>query len=228
MAERRMFSKKITDDDNFLELSASAQALYFHLTMNADDDGLCNQVTISMYQAHASAQDLQALIDKKYIYQFESGVVVIKHWRMANSLRKDRYTPTSYYEEYSLLTTDENGAYTRLPDGCQMVAERLPQDSIVKDSVVYSKIIVTNEEKLDNKFEPPTVEEVEKYCKERNNKIDAVYFVNYYAARGWTVGKSPMVSWKSAMIAWERNSTKYDTSDENKFCSINLEDFVEN
>ena len=109
-----------------------------------------------------------------------------------------------------------------------MVAKRLPQDSIVKDSVVYSKVIVANEEKLGNKFEPPTVEEVEKYCKERNNKINAAYFVNYYASRGWTVGKSPMVSWKSAMVAWERNSTKYDTSDENKFCSINLEDFLEN
>ncbi len=227
MAERRMFSKKITDDDIFLSLSASAQALYFHLTMNADDDGLCNQVTTSMYQAHASTQDLQALIEKKYIYQFESGVVAIKHWRMSNSLRKDRYTPTSHYEELSMLTTDENGAYTWLPDGCQMVAERLPQDSIVKDSIVKYSIIVDNEDSCKN-FIPPTVEEVERYCKERNNNIDAVYFVNYYETRGWMVGKSPMSSWKCAMVAWERNSQKYDTSFVQNKKLIDIEGFFEN
>lgn len=135
MAERRMFTKKVTDDDNFMALSASAQALYLHLSMSADDDGFCNQVSISMFKAHASIQDLQALLEKRYIYQFENGVIVIKHWRMANALRKDRYTPTAFKEELALLDIKDNGAYTWLPDGCQMVAERLPQDSIGKVSI---------------------------------------------------------------------------------------------
>ena len=90
MAERRMLTKHVTDDDKFMELSASAQALYLHLTMSADDDGFCNKVSISMFKAHASIQDLQSLLEKRYIYQFENGVIVIKHWRMANALRKDR------------------------------------------------------------------------------------------------------------------------------------------
>lgn len=135
MAERRMFTKKVTDDDNFMSLSSSAQALYLHLSMSADDDGFCNQVSASMFKAHASVQDLQALLEKRYIYQFDSGVIVIKHWRMANALRKDRYTPTAFQEELAKLDLKDNGSYTWLPSGCQVVAERLPQVSIDKDSI---------------------------------------------------------------------------------------------
>lgn len=145
MAERRMFTKKITDDDHFLNLSSSAQALYLHLSMNADDDGFCNQITASMFKAHASVTDLEALLKNRYIYQFDSGVIVIKHWRMANALRKDRYTPTAFKNEMAMLKVSENGAYKlpdnndmvaeRLPNGCQLVAERLPQVSIGKVSI---------------------------------------------------------------------------------------------
>ena len=143
MAERRMFTKKVTDDDNFMSLSSSAQALYLHLSMSADDDGFCNQVAVSMFKAHASVQDLQTLLEKRYIYQFENGVIVIKHWRMANALRKDRYTPTAFQEELSRLDIKANGAYTWLPDGCQVVAERLPQDRIGKDSIDKNNNIYT-------------------------------------------------------------------------------------
>lgn len=132
MAERRMFTKKVTDDDNFMALSSSAQALYLHLSMSADDDGFCNQVAISMFKAHASVQDLQTLLEKRYIYQFENGVIVIKHWRMANALRKDRYTPTAFQEELAQLELKDNGSYTWLPDGCQLGARRLPQDRLGK------------------------------------------------------------------------------------------------
>lgn len=141
MAERRMFTKKVTDDDNFMSLSSSAQALYLHLSMSADDDGFCNQVSASMFKAHASVQDLQALLEKRYIYQFDSGVIVIKHWRMANALRKDRYTPTAFQEELAKLDLKDNGSYTWLPSGCQVVAERLPQVSIDKDSIDKDSII---------------------------------------------------------------------------------------
>lgn len=141
VAERRMFTKKVTDDDNFMALSSSAQALYLHLSMSADDDGFCNQVSLSMFKAHASVQDLQALLEKRYIYQFENGVIVIKHWRMANALRKDRYTPTVFQEELARLDLKENGSYTRLPNGCQTVAKRLPQDRIGEDRIVEDRIV---------------------------------------------------------------------------------------
>lgn len=130
MADKRMITRKVTDDDNFLALSASAQALYLHLSMAADDDGFCNQVSLSMFKAHASVNDLQALLTGRFIYQFDNGVIVIKHWRMANALRKDRYTPTAFQEELAMLKIKDNGAYTKedwLPDGCQAVAKRLPE-----------------------------------------------------------------------------------------------------
>lgn len=158
MAERRMFTKKVTDDDNFIGLSSSAQALYLHLSMQSDDDGFCNQVSTSMFKAHASVQDLQALLERRFIYQFESGVIVIKHWRMANALRKDRYTTTAFQEELARLELKDNGSYTWLPNGCQVVAERLPQVSIgevskgevsiVEGSVADGATTTTEENKL--------------------------------------------------------------------------------
>ena len=133
MAERRMFTKKITDSDAFIELSSAAQALYLHLNQGADDDGFTNQVQMAMFKAHASVDDLKVLIAKRFLLTFENGVIVIKHWRMHNTLRKDRYTPTNYQEELKQLGIKDNGAYTL---GCQVVAKRLPQDSIGKVSEV--------------------------------------------------------------------------------------------
>lgn len=148
MAERRMFTKKITDDDNFTSLSASAQALYFHLNTCADDDGFNNQVAVAMFKAHASVDDLKVLLAKNYIIRFESGVIVIKHWRMHNTLRKDRYTPTSFQEELKQLGIKDNGSYTLdLLSGNQVATKRQPngnqtatQYSIGKDSVVEVSI----------------------------------------------------------------------------------------
>ena len=141
MAGKRMFTIKITDDDNFTSLSSSAQALYFHLNQGADDDGFNNQVTLAMFKAHASVDDLKVLMAKNYIIRFESGVIVIKHWRMHNTLRKDRYTPTSFQEELKQLGIKDNGAYTL---GCQVVAERLPQYSIEENSIEECSVVEDN------------------------------------------------------------------------------------
>ena len=131
MAERRMLTKKITDSDEFIALPSSTQAFYLHLTMSADDDGFNNQVQMAMFKAHASVDDLRLLLAKRFIIQFDNGVIVIKHWRMANALRKDRYTATAYQEELKMLRIKDNGAYSLsdenmvanwLPDGCQTVA----------------------------------------------------------------------------------------------------------
>lgn len=217
MAERRMFNRKITDDDNFIKLSASAQALYLHLSMNADDDGFSNQVTLSMFRAHASVQDLEALLEKRYIYQFDNGVIVIKHWRMANALRKDRYTPTNFKEQLELLELDENGAYTMrknewLPDGCQMVANRLPQDRLGKDSI--DKFSLGKDKTHNNNktiyISIPTIEEIDEYLESiHNTSIDADKFFNYYQSRGWMFKDGvPVDDWKAALNIWMMNEEK--------------------
>ena len=140
MAERRMFSKTIIDSDAFLEMPLSTQALYFHLSMRADDDGFLNNARKIQRIVGASDDDLKLLLLKKFVISFDGGIIVIKHWRMNNYLRKDRYTPTVYQEELSMLKVKENGAYTLektngiqvgIPDGNQCVT----QVSIGKDSI---------------------------------------------------------------------------------------------
>lgn len=142
MAERRMFTKKITDSDAFIEMPSTTQALYLHLNQAADDDGFNNQIQIAMMKAHASVDDLKLLMMKNFIIRFENGVIVIKHWRMHNTLRKDRYTPTNFQEELAQLSIKENLSYS-LSDGCQAVANGLPQDRLGKDRLVKDSINTT-------------------------------------------------------------------------------------
>lgn len=112
MAEKRMFSKKVTDSDSFIELPSTTQALYFHLNQGADDDGFNNQIQLAMTKAHASPDDLKLLIVKNFVLKFENGIIVIKHWRLHNTLRKDRYAPTEFQEEIHTLNISANGVYT--------------------------------------------------------------------------------------------------------------------
>ena len=210
MAEKRMITRKVTDDDHFLGLSSSAQALYLHLSVAADDDGFNNQVAVAMFRAHASVQDLQALLEARYIYQFDNGVIVIKHWRMANALRKDRYTPTVFQEEMSKLQIKENGAYTWLPDGCHSIdKDRLDKDSIGKGSIGESEGETQAQPAQPTKrFVRPTLEEVRAYCAERHNTVDPDRFFAYYEANGWSVGKRSMKDWKAAIRYWETDPAK--------------------
>lgn len=112
MAERRMFAKTIVLSDAFLDMPLSARCLYFTLGMLADDDGFVNSPKSIMRQAGASTDDLNLLMAKRFILAFESGIIVIKHWRIHNYIQKDRYKESKYIEEKATLTLDQNGAYT--------------------------------------------------------------------------------------------------------------------
>lgn len=148
MAERRMFTKKITDSDPFTEMPLSAQALYFHLNMNADDDGFLNNPKKIQRSIGASEDDMKLLIAKRFILTFEKGVIVIKHWRMHNLLRKDRYTETQYIEEKDTLLLQKDGSYTEKPPELPMATTWQPngnqmatQYSVVKESIVQDSIV---------------------------------------------------------------------------------------
>lgn len=128
MAEKRMFTKSIIDSDAFLEMPLSAQALYFHLNMRADDDGFVNNPKRITDYVNASSDDLKILLAKRFIIRFDSGVIVIKHWRMHNTLKSDRYHPTDYQDELALLQVKKNKAYTeRLPEPDIPNAPELPE-----------------------------------------------------------------------------------------------------
>lgn len=122
MAERRMFAKTIVLSDAFLDMPMSARCLYFTLGMVADDDGFVNSPKSIMRQCGASNDDMEILIAKKFVLNFNSGVIVIKHWRINNYLRNDRYQPTKYIEEKALLGIDEKDGYSfGIPGGIPAV-----------------------------------------------------------------------------------------------------------
>ena len=129
MAERRMFAKTIIDSDSFLDMPLSAQALYFHLSMRADDDGFVNNPKKIQRMIGASDDDCKLLIMKQYVLTFESGVIVIRHWKIHNYIQKDRYKETVYMEEKERLALDQNNAYTEC---IQSVSTLEAQDSIGK------------------------------------------------------------------------------------------------
>ncbi len=107
-----MFAKTIIDSDAFLDMPASAQALYFHLAMRADDDGFINNPKKVMRIVGASNDDAKILLTKRFLLEFDSGIIVIKHWWMHNYIQKDRYKPTVYQEEKAQLSKKPNGSYT--------------------------------------------------------------------------------------------------------------------
>ena len=142
MAQRRMFTEKIVESDAFTEMPLSTQALYFHLNMEADDDGFVNNPKRVSRSVGASEDDLKILIAKRFVLPFESGIIAIKHWRMHNLLRKDRYTETQYQEEKNMLLLKENGAYTEADN--QMATTWQPNDNQM--ATQYSKVKNSKEE----------------------------------------------------------------------------------
>ena len=217
MAERRMFAKTIIDSDAFLDMSLTAQALYFHLSMRADDDGFINNPKKVQRMIGASDDDFRILIAKSFLIPFQSGIVVIKHWRIHNYIQADRYKETVYTEEKSLLTIKKNKAYTyNLPEensqciqnGYMMDTQvRLGKVSIGKDSIGEIQEGDKAPKSKAKRFTPPTREEVQAYCKERNNNVDAKKFYDYYDTANWYDGKGEKVkNWKQKVITWEMNA----------------------
>lgn len=208
MAERRMFAKTIIDSDVFIDMPLSTQALYFHLSMRADDDGFINNPKKIQRMVGASDDDLKILVMKRYLLPFESGVVVVKHWKIHNYIKKDRYKPTVYTEEKAMLEVKENGSYTEcIHDVSKLDTQvRLGQDRLGKDSIEVLDVPDTNVGNTTTKrFTPPTLEQVVEYCRERNNTIDPQKFIDHYTANGWMVGRNKMKDWKATVRTWERS-----------------------
>ena len=203
-AERRMFAKTIVDSDSFLDMPLSTQALYFHLSMRADDEGFINNPKKIQRMVGASDDDLRVLIGKRFIIPFESGIVVIKHWRIHNYIQKDRYKPTVYKDERAELTVTENGAYTEcIQDGYTLDTQvRLGKDSIGKVNKEEVSAIADTKKK----FTPPTVEEVTAYCTEQGFNIDPNTFIDFYESKNWMVGANKMKDWKAACRNWNRRA----------------------
>lgn len=127
-----MFSPQIVDSDAFLDMSPTAQNLYFHLGMRADDDGFVSNPKKILRMVGGNDDDFKILIAKRFVLAFENGVIVIKHWRINNLVRKDWYKPTQYVEQKSTLFLKENGSYTDDPTQGQKLIDSPVNDSVTK------------------------------------------------------------------------------------------------
>ena len=237
MAERRMFSKTVIDSDHFLEMPASSQLLYFYLALHADDDGLINNAKSLTRMIGCDKEDLQQLIEQKFLISFDSGIVAVRHWKMHNVIRKDTYTPSRFAEERSRLEADGNGIYRyactegsenvpqpctegseNVPQPCTESSENVPQvctDSLrdtrtLSETCVHQNRLGKDRSGKDREegFSPPALAEIRDYCQSRASPVDAQSFFDYYTANGWMAGKETVKDWKAMIRVWERREPK--------------------
>jgi len=154
MAERRMFAKTIIDSDAFIDMPLSTQALYFHLSMRADDDGFINNPKKIQRMIGCGDDDLKLLIAKAFLIPFETGIVVIKHWKIHNYIRSDRYKPTVYHDEAAQVNIKKNKAYT-LEDTGKRLAEPVGiPNGYQRDTQVRLGKVRLGEDSIDNNILP--------------------------------------------------------------------------
>ena len=211
MAQKRMFSLQVIDTDRFMDMPSSSQALYFHLGMHGDDDGFVSAPKKITRAAGCSDDDLRLLAQKGYIIPFDSGVIVITDWKLNNTLKNDRYHGTEYQAEKAMLQEDSSGRYlrgTNMEPVCfQDGTEAEPEHSITKQSVTKQSINSGRTSRRTHKpFSPPTLQEVQDYVRERNSNVDPQGFIDFYASKGWMVGRSKMKDWRAAC----RRAEKWD------------------
>ena len=184
MAQRRMFNKSITNSSKFLKMPMSSRLLYYDLGMNADDDGYVEHFMV-LRMTGATQQDLGVLEANGLVKIFDENVLWIKDWKENNYIQKDRYQPSKYLEIYTLDTICIQNVYTG------------------KDSIELGKYNI--KENIKRKvFTKPTIEEIQKYCEERNNGINANAFYDFYESKDWFVGKNKMKDWKACVRTWEQ------------------------
>lgn len=207
MAKRRMFAMTIIDSDAFTDMPLSTQALYFHLSMRADDDGFLNNPKKIQRMIGASDDDFKVLVAKRFILPFESGVVVIKHWKIHNYIAKDRYTPTVYQAEKALLEVKDNGAYTEcIQDVYEMDTQvRVGKDSLDKDKLVECSVV-------EDTSPLPTLQQIKEYVSKHNLNVDPDRFFNYYNKTNWKTTKGNPVNWQDKLQEWNNTETKKEDS----------------
>ena len=223
MAERRMFARAVTGGARFLRMPVTSRLLYYDLGMAADDDG-CVEAFAVMRMTGATEDDLKVLVSKGFVRVLNEDLVVyITDWQANNQIRKDRY----HEGRYKGLIDCEVGS---LPDnqvttewqprvnqaGDDLATEvRLGKVSIGKASIGEAS---TGEVRagepaqsarppVRTRFSPPSVQEIEEYCREKGFLLDAERFVDYYASIGWRVGKNPMKDWRAAVRTWVKKDT---------------------
>jgi DNA replication protein len=195
MAQRRMFSKKITDTDHFIEMPLSTQALYFHLNLGADDEGFIDRAKTIQRTIGASDDDMKILIAKGFIIPFESGVVVIRHWRIHNYIQNDRFQATIYQEEKQRLNYDQSKIAsikpleTSIQNGYKMDTQvRLGKDSLDKDSLDKVNNLYSSDVEIDEpKEQKKSLSQIIKESNIRINQRQSQMLLDYIGIDNMTI-----------------------------------------
>lgn len=151
MGDRRMLCSQILDSDEFLDLPATARLLYVYLNLAADDRGFVGNPKAIMRKCGASAGDANILLNAKFLLAFPNkSALLIKHWRVHNLIRKDRFKESVYVELLHAMYLDENESYSTniehadrpvLTTNCQPNDNQAtPQDKLSKDKLSQSNI----------------------------------------------------------------------------------------
>lgn len=213
MAQKRCFTNKITESDAFLEMPPTTQNLYFHLNMYADDDGFVNSPKKIMRMVGASDDDLKILIAKSFILVFDSGVIVIKHWRLHNTLQNDRYHPTDYQEEFQSLNLKPNKVYTLKNDEFKLLETKCFQNvskmetelNITKHNLTNIKEEIYKEEKQKyGEFQNVLLTDKEYHKLEQSNLLPYIENLSQYIASKGKRYKSHYAT----ILTWARNDPK--------------------
>ena len=234
MANRRMFSVRLINSARFLKMPISCQALYFHLGLNADDDGVVEAYNV-IKSVGCTEDDLRVLVSKGFVRVLNEDLVsYITDWQENNSIRPDRKIDSIYKDlllsiipdapliekkqradRRPVEKTEENAE--NIGDeqpwdnhGTTMGQHRLGKDRLGKDSIGEVK----RERAKATRFTPPTLEEVTAYCQERSNNVDPQRFIDFYESKGWMVGSNKMKDWKAAVRTWERRDARADPESE--------------
>lgn len=196
MAQKRMFSLSVVDTDQFLEMPLSSRLLYYELGMRADDDGFVSNWKKILAFTGLKEDDMKILITKKYIIPFESGVIVIRHWRLNNYLQSDRTKPTIYQEELKQLQLDNNNVY-KMYTKC---IHSIDKNSIDKNSIYniygeFKNVKLTDDEykKLEEKNLLPYIEKLSSYIASKGKKYKSHY---------------------ATILTWSRKNDKKNTKDD--------------
>ena len=212
-----MFSIQITESDAFLDMPLSSQALYFHLSMNADDEGFVNSPKRVMRMVGASEDDLKILLTKRFLIAFPSGVMVVKHWKINNSIPNDRFKPTDYQEERAMLEVKQNKAYTEciqtgnnMDTNCiQNVSvdqSRLDKNRLDKNQSIYISKLITNKDmdRLTDLFAdvPKLLDLVDQRIRQRSEQTPINNPVAYVTA----IARE--LNWPSRVEAEKRSSAR--------------------
>lgn len=254
MAEKRMFSKSIVNSDAFLDMPLSTQALYFHLGMEADDEGFVGNPKRIQRIIGASDDDMKILLAKRYLLSFESGIVVVKHWYINNYIQSDRKKETTYIEEKNTLRIDDKKAYTEkanrhldtncIQNGYNLDTQiRLEEIRLDKNSVDNNAHARENDPEQNNGYfsdidflpSQPTIKDIQDYITLKGYDVDAERFYNYYSAKGWMLGNNPIQNWQYLVDEWGRknmireryvqpNGTQQRENNGYKFGSVEISD----